>query len=137
MSKRPYPQNTKRRYFGRKPYPKADKSARWKGGQFTDKDGYIYLHKPDHPNKTSNNYIRRCRFVMSEHVGRPLRSDEIVHHINGIHDDDRIQNLVITERANHASKHHKGLIKPNSLQNLTREFGFKPGHPGGHPRWKH
>jgi hypothetical protein len=46
------------------------------------------------------------RGVMAAHVGRLLRSDELVHHINEDPADDRIENLQIMTRAEHV-RHHK------------------------------
>ena len=64
-----------------------------------DRDGYVILSKVGHPNaKNKQGHILEHRYVMSEYLGRPLRNDEIVHHKNGIRDDNRIENLELLEK---------------------------------------
>lgn len=51
--------------------------------------------------------IREHRFLMQNILGRVLREDEHVHHINGIKDDNRIENLVILTSTKHAKDHYE------------------------------
>jgi hypothetical protein len=80
-----------------------EKSPCWKGGKITNTDGYILLHKSDHPNAKNDGYIAEHVYVMSEHIGRALTKGETIHHKNGIRDDNRIENLELW-----ASRHKPG-----------------------------
>lgn len=67
--------------------------------------GYILEYKPDNAASDHQGYVLQHRIVMEEHLGRPLASDEIVHHKNGNKADNRIENLELTNRAEHARYH--------------------------------
>lgn len=76
----------------------------WKGGKIKDRFGYIQIWKPNHPNAKLAGYIHEHRLIMSEYLGRPLTDKESVHHINGIKDDNRIENLQLMQHRVHNGK---------------------------------
>lgn len=74
----------------------------WKGGRYAASDGYIYrLIAPCV-------YMTEHRALMQEHLGRKLKHDEVVHHINENKSDNRIQNLQVLTRSEHAKIHGFG-----------------------------
>lgn len=67
--------------------------------------GYILVYAPNHPSADRTGYVLEHRIILEEHIGRTLLSSEIVHHINGKKDDNRIENLKIVSREEHAKIH--------------------------------
>jgi hypothetical protein len=76
-----------------------ENSRRWKGGRCNNGRGYITI-------LISGKRVPEHRYVMENHLKRKLTSSEIVHHINRNGSDNKIENLIIMTRAEHASFHH-------------------------------
>lgn len=58
---------------------------------------YIGLYVKNNPNADKFGRILEHRYVMSQYLGRPLKKNEIVHHINENTHDNRIKNLQIID----------------------------------------
>jgi len=74
-------------------------------------DGYILIRCPAYPYAKPNGYVFEHRLVMARQLGRPLKKDEHVHHINGDKTDNRIENLKLTSNGKHRSYHMAQLSK--------------------------
>lgn len=87
----------KKKYCSHQCYAQARRGT---GEGWADEKGYYWIRVDGRP-------ILRHRHIMEVALGRPLRQDEIVHHINGVKGDDRRENLAIISRGDHQRHHHQ------------------------------
>lgn len=94
----------------------------WKGGQIK-RLGYVFIKAKDHPNADCLGYVKRSRLVMEKYLGRYLKPEEIIHHINEIKDDDRLENLQLCScSSEHGKIKHSKRNGPKRLQEVQLCF---------------
>lgn len=71
-----------------------EKQPAWKGGESINFHGYIRL-------RYKKGYIYKHRFLMEQYLGRKLKSNEVVHHIDGDRSNNKRSNLMIFKKRLH------------------------------------
>ena len=77
---------------------KGEKHYNWKGGR-KKQAGYIFIKLPN------GKYIQEHRQIAGKTLGRKLKRNESVHHINGNTTDNKNENLLICTQSYHAWLH--------------------------------
>ena len=98
---------------------RAERNSNWRGGR-KYKGGYIHIYKPDHPivlaRKAYYPYVAEHIIVWEEAHLRSLPPDWVVHHLNGIRDDNRSENLMALPRQGHSP-----MLNVKEVQNRLRQ----------------
>ncbi len=85
-------------------------NARWSGGRVNHFSGYIWVMVfPNdffYPMANKQGYVLEHRLVMAKHLGRCILLSEVVHHINGIKDDNRRDDLRLYGSSGEHQKYH-------------------------------
>lgn len=80
-----------------------DHQPAWKGGKSNSRE-YVLI-RTDPTKSGASAYKLEHRLVMEKHLGRSLSGTEVVHHKNGIKNDNRLENLVVIGASEHTLLH--------------------------------
>lgn len=84
----------------------------WVGKIKVDKqrhtNGYLFILSIDHPHKSVRNTVAEHRLVVEDAIGRYLKPEEVIHHIDGNKANNHITNLLLLpNQSEHAKLHYK------------------------------
>jgi hypothetical protein len=104
------------------PARRGSANPRWNGGTMHTSQGYIAVKVPvGHHLRQAHGYAYEHQLVAEQMLGRRLRPNETVHHLNGDRADNRPENLEVIMRSEHAANHV-------ATESVRDEFGrFRPG----------
>lgn len=81
-------------------------SGNFKGYRRKSTKGYVVLYRPGEEGTDKNGMIMEHRYIMAQKIGRPITPSEVVNHINGIKNDNRIENLRLMDFGEHSTHHN-------------------------------
>lgn len=81
--------------------------------------GYVALWRPDHPASRDDGYVLEHRMLWWDTHG-PIPDGWQIHHINGIKDDNRLENLVALTNEAHQAVHAA------EAESVVNQFGVWP-----------
>jgi hypothetical protein len=104
----------KRNYFKGKRKQKQNKEngfhpPNWKGEKYIHSSGYVSVNKPDHPRANNSNRVKEHVLVAEKKLGRYLKDNEIVHHIDFDKQNNSAENLCVMNKLDHLMMHNSTL----------------------------
>lgn len=103
-------------------------AATWKGGRFQTRGYWMIALSAIPPEdrwlaepmiSSGRVYLAEHRLVMARALGRPLTKSEVVHHINGVKSDNRLDNLEIHGARTHKMTHAEMYRELRTLRALA------------------
>jgi len=82
---------------GHNPQKKGKESLWWKGGKIRDHQGYALIRDVTHVRASSIGYVKESLLIAENILGKPLPKDAIIHHIDGVRDNNAPINLVVCQ----------------------------------------
>lgn len=79
--------------------------------KFINDQGYVEIYVGSNNPMARDSRVTEHRFVMAQILGRPLKSNENVHHINGNKTDNRPENLELWVKTQPSGQRPEDLVK--------------------------
>lgn len=79
---------------------KGENSAKWKGG-ICHHGPYIMIKCPNHPNANNRGYVNEHQLVWEKEHKQLLPRGWVIHHLHGIKDDNRPENMMACPKLKH------------------------------------
>jgi len=111
-----------------------ENSSQWKGGRYNSAAGYVYvmvntldptrqaLARTMLVGKKNQMYVLEHRAEAAAKLGRAILDTEAVHHLNGVKDDNRAENLVVQDRKGHTQEHRETERELRRLRKRVKEL---------------
>lgn len=113
---------------------KGARANAWHGGR-GHRRGYVFVYVPNHPQADSYGYVSEHRLIAEQSIGRLIARNEHVHHINGIKDDNRPENLQVLPRGEHNRMHSMQALERYAASGDRTEARRRAGRMGAAKRW--
>lgn len=119
-------------------FQSGEKHRNWHGGKTINYNGYIEVYQPDHPHPIHGHNVLEHRLMIERHIGRYLRPNEEVHHINGDRQDNRLENLQLMTKSEHQTL-ERMIDMSDRICSIceNRDTGTTRHKVGKRPHWVH
>lgn len=112
---------------------KPSEQGNWNGGRTYDGKGYVLIYKKGHPRTIKKDYVYEHILNWEKANNKTIPKGSIVHHLNGIRDDNRPENLsVLPNKQAHSTWTITQLLQkriqelePNNKENIPKKTESK------------
>ena len=101
-----YRKTRENEFLNRSIVRRGEKGACWKGGRKKTPKGYMQILLPEHKRADSAGYVMEHIYIYEKETGIEVPENCCIHHLNGIKDDNRIENLCMMLTSAHSTYHN-------------------------------